>query len=845
VADPVPTAEPERIRSLPRPLTPLWSRKWRGFPAAIGPLIGRKRECAALSVLLTDQQHRLITVIGPGGVGKTRLALEAAENAEEAFPDGAAYIPLAAIDDPTLILPTIAQIFGVHPSPDHPLVDALAASLHGRRVLLVLDNFEHLVSASAIADIAALLRGSPQITILATSRAPLQLHNEQRFTTPPLALPGKEDDRSPRSLTDFGAVALFLSCARAVNRDFALDTTNAHIIAEICRRLDGLPLAIELAAPWLRVLSPSALLDRLERRLPLLTGGGRDQPPRLRSLKDTIDWSHTLLSADEQRLFRRLAMFSGGFSLEAAEAVGGDGFASVLDLLAALIDKSLVQQVDPTGPTPRFAMLETVREYALERLVESWDSADVAAAYTAYYVALAERIEPKMLGPNEQYLQLLLDAEIGNIRAALAWALEHDAEAALRIAAPLWVYWSVYLHAEGRRWLGAALACTSPVEDSLRAEALATDAALACMMGDFASSDESAAIAAALAEAAGDPLGEARARWIAGASFISSGRSSAAVNELIRSLRLFATATTSADRARKAYVRASLGAATMMLGDSERGLLIYEQALTEVRSSQSAGVSIVILCDFAGWLVVLGETSRARRLLEEALLLAAGHSRLLLAVTIMIGLASVDAVEGAAVSAALCLGTIEALRIQSGLVLPTHYQERVDRAASLAKNVLGEDTFAAVWATGRADPHAVIAAALDSSMAAGIDPRQSSVATKLGLSPREREVLDLLIDGKTDREIAAALYISPRTASSHVSAILHKLGAGSRAEAAVLAVRFKLTSDLMPSRSASRVLTNGDGSCRSSLPQPRPGERADHGRDCISDAKHEDMRRRP
>ena len=324
MAEPAPTSPRSRsLRPVPGPFSPIAVRKWLGFPAPLSPLIGREREVDALCALLRDPSRRLITLTGPGGSGKTRLAIEAAQRASADFPDGGAFVPLAAVSDAALILPAIAQLLDVLGGPGRSLQESLVMALQSRHLLLVLDNLEHLVGATATADIAALLQGCPGLTILATSRSLLRIHDERRFSTPPLAVPMTANALPLDALGDYGAIALFVARAQAINRDFALDATNASILVEICRRLDGLPLAIELAAAWVRVLSPAALLERLEPRLPLLRGGGDDLPARLRTMRDAIAWSYDLLSPEERALFRRLAVFSGGFTLEAAEAVAG------------------------------------------------------------------------------------------------------------------------------------------------------------------------------------------------------------------------------------------------------------------------------------------------------------------------------------------------------------------------------------------------------------------------------------------------------------------------------------------------------------------------------------------
>ncbi|MGH2616368.1 MAG: ATP-binding protein, partial [Thermomicrobiales bacterium] len=486
--------EPDRTSPGPRPLAPRWSRRWQGFPTTLPPLIGREQEVAAVLALVHEPGRHLITLTGPGGVGKTRLALAVAKEIEPEFADGAVFVPLAAVSDPALVIPTIARALEIRDTRERSLAEALLVALRDRHLLLVLDNFEHLMlpGMTAAASVAHLLQACPTVTAFVTSRAPLHLSGEQRFLTPPLALPAVDAVLSVDTLDNFGAIAFFVERARWVSHNFVLSEDNAAAIADICRQLDGLPLAIELAAPWIRALTAEELLQRLEHRLPLLQGGADDQPARLRTMRDAIAWSYDLLTVDEAQLFRRLAVFVGGFTLEAVERIAcvespiaiaepaahssssrfpPPATTDPLDLLAGLIDKGLLQPTQLETQESRFTLLETVREFALERLAESGEAGVIESAHAAYVRDLTERAEPHLLGPQERRWHARCDAELGNLRAALAWALEHDVEAALRIGAALWAYWAWHHLAEGRRWLTDALARSETQPDLLRTRA--------------------------------------------------------------------------------------------------------------------------------------------------------------------------------------------------------------------------------------------------------------------------------------------------------------------------------------------------------------------------------------
>jgi predicted ATPase/class 3 adenylate cyclase/Tfp pilus assembly protein PilF len=460
------------ISGLPSDFPPLKSLDQRpnNLPIQSTPLIGREQEVAAVCERIARADVRLLTLTGPGGVGKTRLSLQAAAELLDTFEDGVYLAALSPISDPALVAATIAQTLRISESGEQSLPERLKAYLRQKQLLLVLDNFEQVLPAALL--VAELLAAAPRLKILATSRAVLRVYGEQQFEVPPLALPDRRRRASAEALSQYEAIALFAARARAVKPDFHLTDENAAAVVEICRRLDGLPLAIELAAARCKLFTPQMLLAHLVSPLGLLTQGALNLPPRQRTLRAAIDWSYNLLKAGEQRLFARLGIFVGGCTLEAAEAVcnaAGDLPIDVLDGLGTLVDESLLRQITAGDGQPRFVMLETLREYARERLIASGEVETLQLRHVDYYLALAETAAPELTGPRQVDWLDRLESEHDNLRTALQWALDHDeAEISTRLGGALWRFW--YTHgylSEGRRWLEAILATV----DSARASA--------------------------------------------------------------------------------------------------------------------------------------------------------------------------------------------------------------------------------------------------------------------------------------------------------------------------------------------------------------------------------------
>jgi predicted ATPase/DNA-binding CsgD family transcriptional regulator len=463
------------------------------LPCFLTPLIGREDEVTNVCALLNRSDVRLLTLTGAAGVGKTRLAVEVAIRLRVAFPDGVVFVQCAPIRDPNLVAPSIAEVLGISDTGASPVLDRVKATLQELHLLLLLDNFEQVVSAAP--QLIELLAACPQLTLLVTSRAILHVRGEQQYELPPLALPPRS---APEALVEYGAVALFLERAKTVQPTLRLTEDNAPAIVGICQCLDGLPLALELAAVRLKLLSPAALLRRLTHRLSVLTQGAQDAPLRHQTLRATLAWSYELLSEAEQRLFRRLSVFVGGCTLEALEALEGtlgNRTLPVLEGIAALVDQSLVHASRQEGAEARVEMLETIREYGLECLRASGELARTQRAHAAYYLALAEEAESHLTGSAQVGWVQRVVRELANLRAAMQWALAPGedgpaVEVALRLGGALRVFWRVLGHVqEGRAYLEQVLTASRGQPTAERAKALRAGAALALMQGDYAQTE--------------------------------------------------------------------------------------------------------------------------------------------------------------------------------------------------------------------------------------------------------------------------------------------------------------------------------------------------------------------
>jgi predicted ATPase/transcriptional regulator with XRE-family HTH domain len=517
------------------------------LPVPLTPLIGREAERAALCDLVCRPDVRLVTLLGPPGIGNTRLGLQVAADLQEAWATGVQFVPLMPLREAPLFIPTIARVLDVREVGSQPLLDRLVSALQGKQLLMVLDNFEQVVAAAP--DIAQVLEQAPDLTLLVTSRAALRITGEHIWPVPPLALPDLGHLPSLDGLLEYSAVQLFVQRALAVHPTFALTEAAAPAVAEICVRLEGVPLALELAAARSRVLSPQALLARLDQRLGLLTGGVANAPERQQSLRAAIAWSYALLNTDAQALFRRLGVFVGGCTLAAIAAVcqdavirHGDGEMPLLDSLATLVDQSLLQHTDSIEGEPRFTMLETLRAYALEQLDAAGETMLVRQQHALYYVHLAEHVTPHLWGPDQAAWMQRLEAEHDNLRAVLAWSRTPVGEAALglRLATALhefW-YWGGYV-SEGRGWLEGVVADSAEAAPTLRALVLARASYFAVQQGDYGQAEVLAETSLTLSRQLHYTIGAALALSVLGMVAYFQADNALAQARYRESLRLF------------------------------------------------------------------------------------------------------------------------------------------------------------------------------------------------------------------------------------------------------------------------------------------------------------------
>ena len=718
------------------------------LPLQPTPLIGREKEIAEVYERLSRPEVRLLTLTGAGGTGKTRLGLQAAAELTQAFEDGVYFVSLAAIRDPQLVIGAVAGTLGVKEAGGQPLLESLEGFLGEKRILLVLDNFEQVLEAAPV--VSEMLSGAPNLKVLATSRIPLGLYGEHEYPVPPLGLPDPEQLPSVETLTHYEAVRLFVERARAAKPDFSITNESTPAVAEICHRLDGLPLAIELAAARIKVLSPQKMLGRLSNRLRLLTGGARDLPERQRTLRSTIEWSNGLLEEGEKVLFARLSVFAGGRTLEAIEAIcddEGDLPVDMLDGLASLVDESLLKQEEGVGGEPRFVMLETIHEFAREKLQESAEAEELRRLHAEYFLALAEEAEPAVEGARQQVWLERLEEEHDNIRTALSWSLGQgqNAELALRIGAALGEFW--YLRgywSEGRRWLEEALAKFSPAPTAARARALHRVSWLAYLQGDLdravgageeglglegvelfrtGGGDSTAAElqrmlgmvvgvrgelerdtelleeSLALSREAGSLRGMAASLFILGSGWRARGDLQRATQLLEEALTMFRE---TGDQALIASVLAHLGFTFLLQGDLEQAKATSEEAAAMFRVQKHTSYLADAL-NTLGWVAFLrGDSERARALYAESIRAQREIGAKVSAPENLLGLACVAAARGEAERATRLFGASEALPEAMGAPLEPGEMALQEPYLAASRSQLDETSWQEAWAEGGA-----------------------------------------------------------------------------------------------------------------------------------------------
>jgi predicted ATPase/DNA-binding CsgD family transcriptional regulator len=799
VASPSATQGPRKLHAVgDTDLTPAPppQRPPNNLPLTRTSFVGREREVVEVERALATT--RLLTLTGAGGSGKTRLALEVARNLLGAsYPDGVWIAELAGLSEGALAPQAVARALGVQEQPGQPLTDTLVEALRDKELLLVVDNCEHLVEAAAeLVDV--LLTSCPNLRVLATSREGLGVEGEVRWPVPPLSVPDVQSPATVEELEGSESVRLFAQRAAERRPGFTLSPENAQAVAQICRKLDGIPLAIELAAARVGALSAEQISERLEDSLKLLTGGGRTRTPRQRTLRGALEWSHELLSAPEQVLFRRLSVFAGGWTLGAAEVVApGEGVqeADVLDLLSNLVDKSLIVTAQTTGDGGvRYRMLEPVRHYAQELLEESGEAEEALRRHAAFFVALAEKARPKLrAAPQVEWLERL-EKENGNLRGALSWALSaEDIVTAARLGWALWVFWRIRNHQlEGRRWMEQVLARRDELPLALRARAIMAAEAMAYAQGGDEVVERHAQELMELSRRVGrDPHAEAYAHVGFGLVATARGDFEAATEHVEAALPLLQE---SGEEDMAAQAHTWLGTVLLLQGDHEGAPRRFEEGLALGRSIGDRLSVCNALFNLAQLALAGGDYDVASRRFVEGIAPSEELGDRGNVAYILEGLGIVAGARGEAGRAARLLGASEALISAIGLRGHTYY--RPDRSlyestAAAVRSRLGEEGFEEVRAAGRAmDFERAIEYALSEEDQA--PPPASVPEYPAGLTRREAEVLRLVAQGMTNAQVAQELYLSPRTVNGHLNYIYRKLEVTSRSAAVRFAVEHGL-----------------------------------------------------
>jgi non-specific serine/threonine protein kinase len=757
-------------------------------------LVGRQREIEEVSALLARPDVALVTIVGPGGAGKTRLAMAVASELAPSFRDGAWWVSLSTVDDPTLVIPTLAQVLGVLDTGDVLIEQRLHDRLRDAEMLIVLDNLEHLRAAGE--DLVDLLSVCGGVTLLVTTRTVLRLSLEHIYLIAGLPLPPPQPPPRPEQLEQNDAVRLFVARAQASNPMFRLDDQNAASVLDICRRLEGLPLALELAAARTRILSPQALQADLSKRLALLSGGPADHPRRHHTIRDTVDWSLQLVDPDELVMFRRLAAFAGPFTAPMAAAVAvidsdapehpspGANNGSLLamyETLTSLIDQSLIHRVSTSADEPRFRLLRTIREVAHEHLEASGEAEAIARRHAHVLLALAEEAAPHLTGGEQVEWLATLERSLDDLRAGIAWCREHGApEIELRLAVALWRFGYTRGHlSEARSWLRAALA-RNPAPTPLRVEALNAAGLLASTQGDPDHAIDLHTEAIEISRTLGVRRGIAVAMNGLGDAAAAQGDRTTARERYEAALALFRELD---ERRGIAVALTNLGNRAWDEMDLDAAVRLHAQARTiflEIDERRGLAWSAKNLGTLAAQ---QGRLDDARVLLREALTHYEALRDRSGVVDALEGFAEIAHAERRPEIEGILFSVAQGIREEIGEPVPASMRERHNAGIERVRRALGQ-RFDRIWAEGQAtSPEDAIAAALtmDSrNPPVPLRQREPEVGPAHTLSPREIEVVRLIAEGKSTKEIAEALYISVRTVGTHITNIFGKLDVSSR-----------------------------------------------------------------
>jgi transcriptional regulator with AAA-type ATPase domain/predicted ATPase/DNA-binding SARP family transcriptional activator len=688
------------------------------IPILTSALIGRDRELSVSRELLLRDDMHLLTLTGAPGTGKTRLSLQLATDLRDQFSDGACFVALASIEGPDLVPLAVGHALGLQEGGNRPILDALEEYLRPKDMLLVLDNFEHVLGAATF--VADLLETAPRLRLLVTSRAPLHLRAEHEYPVPPLALPSTDVLPPLSALAQCAAVALFVERAQSVKPDFVLTEVNARAVAEICTRLDGLPLAIELAAARSKLLPPQAMLARLGRRLPLLIGGARDLPARQQTLRGAIAWSHDLLDKAEQRLFRRLSVFVGGWTVQAAETwcnPSADRSIEVLEGVASLLDKSLVRQDVPTDAEPRFGMLETIREYGLDQLEASGEGPEMRDRHLDYYLALAEEADAGLQGPQQVSWCDRLEAEHDNIRAAFGWvltALEEGVagtpgltragtrlEAGIRLADSLELFWMLRGHSQETWQRVMGLVAHTPANTAARARILVIGGYMAHCLLDHEAAVRLAEEGLLIWRALGDPREIAVALTRRGVIAIWQGDYAGAATRLTEARALFREHGGEQRSGIEHPTAAFLAQAMHEQGDHAVAYALYEESLAEARSRGDRHAAAYAQRHLARLHLEAGDAERAVAFLRESLPPLRELRDRRCTPASLEALAYAVGRRDQWADAARLFAAAEAMRDATGMPLMRKDRARQESERALLESRLGSDALAAAWTNGR------------------------------------------------------------------------------------------------------------------------------------------------